>query len=84
VILRERVAQLGRGGYHGAMAAHPEPVDPVDEELAELLRHPAVKKRLDDYERRRREGRLGKGASHDDARRVAGLPPRPADRDSTA
>jgi tetrahydromethanopterin S-methyltransferase subunit G len=31
----------------------PEPVDPVDEELAELLDNPAVRERLDDFERRR-------------------------------
>jgi hypothetical protein len=59
------------------MATHPEPQDPVDRELTELLRHPTVRKRLDDFERRRRQGRLGPGASHEQARRVVGLPPQP-------
>ena len=62
-----------------AAAKHPEPVDPVDEELAELLRHPAVRERLDDLERRRREGLLGEGGSHNEARRIVGLPPLPDD-----
>ena len=56
---------------------HPEPVDPVDEELAELLRDPEVRRRLEEFERRRDEQRLGKGVSHNEARRVVGLPPLP-------
>jgi hypothetical protein len=54
-----------------------EPRDPIDEELQALLRHPEVRERLDDYERRRREGRLGPGVSHNEARRIVGLPPLP-------
>ena len=66
--------------YHARMAAtHPEPVDPVDEELAELLRDPQVRGRLEEFERRRREQQLGKGVSHNEARRVVGLPPLPDD-----
>lgn len=60
-------------------AAHPEPVDPVDEELAELLRNPEVRKRLDDFEKLRLEGKLGPGRSHNEARRIVGLPPLPDD-----
>jgi hypothetical protein len=60
-------------------AAHPEPVDPVDEELAELLRDPEVRTRLEEFERRRGERKVGKGVSHNEARRVVGLPPLPAD-----
>jgi len=60
-------------------ATHPEPVDPVDEELAELLRDPEVRRRLEEFERRREEQRLGKGVSHNEARRVVGLPPLPDD-----
>ena len=60
-------------------AAHPDPVDPVDEELAELLRNPEVRKRLDEFERRRRDGQLGEGISHNEARRAVGLPPLPDD-----
>jgi hypothetical protein len=59
--------------------AQPEPVDPVDEELEQLLRHPKVRERLDDFERRRREGKLGAGVSHNEARRIVGLPPLPED-----
>lgn len=66
--------------YHARMAAtHPEPVDPVDEELAELLRDPEVRRRLEEFERRREEQRLGKGVSHNEARRVVGLPALPDD-----
>ena len=45
----------GREGLYDARMAvvKPEPVDPVDEELAELLDNPAVRERLDDFERRR-------------------------------
>ena len=60
-------------------AAHPEPVDPVDEELAELLRNPTVRHRLDEFEQREREGQLGEGRSHNEARRIVGLPPLPDD-----
>lgn len=62
-----------------AMATRPEPVDPVDEELAALLRDPKVRRRLVDFERRRQEGRPGAGVSHNEARRVVGLPPLPPD-----
>ena len=55
------------------MAVHPEPDDPLDTELAELQQHPEVQARLDDYDRRRREGQLGRAASHDAARRAVGL-----------
>jgi hypothetical protein len=65
----------------GMAAINPEPVDPLDEEVGELLRQPAVKQRLDDFEARRREGRLGKGVGHDKAREAVGLPPR-ADPDN--
>ena len=62
----------------GHMAAtHPEPVDPVDEELAELLRAPAVRTRLKEFERRRGRHQLGKAVSHNEARRIVGLPPLP-------
>jgi hypothetical protein len=54
-----------------------EPRDPIDEELAALLRHPEVRKRLDEFEQLRREGRLGPGVSHNEARRIVGLPPLP-------
>lgn len=60
-------------------ATHPEPADPVDEELAELLRDPEVRRRLEEFERRRDERQLEKGASHNEARRVVGLPPLPDD-----
>lgn len=60
-------------------ATHPEPVDPVDEELAQLLRDPAVRMRLEEFERRRGENQLGKAVSHNEARRVVGLPPLPDD-----
>lgn len=60
-------------------ATHPEPVDPVDEELAELLRDPEVRLRLEEFERRRGADQLGKGRSHNEARRIAGLPPLPDD-----
>ena len=60
-------------------ATHPEPVDPVDEELAELLRDPAVRTRLEEFERRRGHHQLGKAVSHNEARRVVGLPPLPDD-----
>lgn len=70
---------VGRA-YHGRMAAtRPEPVDPVDEELAQLLRDPEVRARLEEFVRRRGEQRLGKGVSHNEARRVVGLPPLPDD-----
>jgi hypothetical protein len=66
--------------YDGSVStAQPEPVDPVDEELDQLLRHPKVRERLDDFERRRREGKLGEGRSHNEARRIVGLPPLPDD-----
>ncbi|MEO6857688.1 MAG: hypothetical protein ABI323_03765 [Solirubrobacteraceae bacterium] len=58
-------------------AAHPEPTDPVDEELEALLQRPDVRERLEDFERRRAAGKLGKGRSNDEARRVVGLPPHP-------
>ena len=68
-----------RRAYHGHMAASkPEQVDPVDEELAELLRDPDVRMRLEEFERRRGEHQLGKGVSHNEARRIVGLPPLPA------
>jgi hypothetical protein len=60
------------------VAVHPEPVDPLDIELAELLQRPDVRARLDDFEKRRSQGRLGKGGSHDEARRAVGLEPRSA------
>jgi hypothetical protein len=71
----------GREGLYDARMAvvKPEPVDPVDEELAELLDNPAVRERLDDFERRRGDGELGKAASHNEARRIVGLPPLPDD-----
>ncbi|MBJ7609600.1 MAG: hypothetical protein JF887_09270 [Candidatus Dormibacteraeota bacterium] len=56
-------------------AVHPEPADPVDEELDALLQRPEVRERLDDFERRRAEGKLGEGNSNDEARRIVGLPP---------
>ncbi len=60
----------------GNMAsAKPEPTDPVDAELEELLCNPKVRERLDDFERRRREGNLGEAVSHHEARRIVGLPP---------
>jgi hypothetical protein len=68
------------GGYDGQVStAQPEPVDPVDEELEQLLRDPKVRERLDDYERRRRDGNLGEARSHNEARRIVGLPPLPDD-----
>lgn len=64
--------------YHDRMAAtHLEPVDPVDEELAELLRDPEVRTRLEEFERRRAGDHLGRGVSHIEARRIAGLPAPP-------
>ncbi|MDB5067410.1 MAG: hypothetical protein JWM18_3844 [Chloroflexi bacterium] len=58
------------------MAATADPVpDPIDEELERLLEHPVVRERLDDYERRRAEGRLGEGIPHSEVRRRLGLPP---------
>lgn len=60
-------------------ATHPEPIDPVDEELAELLRDPEVRTRLEEFERGRSEHELGKGVTHNEARRVVGLPPLPDD-----
>lgn len=59
------------------MAVHPEPTDPVDQELADLLQNPAVRGRLDEFERRRRDGERGKPGSHNEARRIVGLPPLP-------
>jgi hypothetical protein len=52
-----------------------EPVDPVDEELRMLLQHPAVRERLNDFERRRDAGLLGDGISHSQIRELLGLPP---------
>lgn len=60
-------------------ATDPEPVDPVDEELAQLLRDPAVRMRLEEFERRPSENQFGKAVSHSEARRVVGLPPLPDD-----
>lgn len=57
------------------MATHPEPVDPVDEDLEALLRHPVVRERLDDLERRLREGDLGPAVAHAEIRKLVGLPP---------
>ncbi len=56
-------------------AVQPEPTDPVDEELDALLQRPEVRERLEDFERRRTEGKLGEGKSNDEVRRVVGLPP---------
>lgn len=56
-------------------AVQPEPTDPVDEELDALLQRPEVRERLEDFGRRRTEGKLGEGKSNDEARRVVGLPP---------
>jgi hypothetical protein len=57
------------------MASHPEPVDPVDEELEALLRHPVVRERLDEVERRLHAGDLGPGVAHAEIRKLVGLPP---------
>lgn len=62
-------------------ATNREPINPVDEELEQLLQHPEVTKRLDDFESRRRNGKLVDAASAAKARRLVGLPPR-ADRRS--
>ena len=59
--------------------AQPEPVDPVGGEFAQLLRRPKGRERLDDFVRWRCEGTLGEGASHNEARRIVGLPPLPDD-----
>ena len=60
-------------------AAHPEPADPVDDDLAQVLRDPDVRESLEEFERRRREGELEEGISHNEARRIVGLPPLPPD-----
>ena len=60
-------------------AAFPEPIDPVDEEMAEVLRDPDVRESLEEFERRRREARLEEGRSHNEARRIVGLAPLPPD-----
>lgn len=58
------------------MAANPEPVDPVEEELRRVLANPDVQLRLDAFERRLVTGEL-RGRPHNDARRAVGLPPLP-------
>jgi hypothetical protein len=57
------------------MASTAEPVpDPIDEEVERLLEHPAVRKRLEDFDRRLAEGTLGEGIPHSEVRRRLGMP----------
>jgi hypothetical protein len=66
-----------------AATADPTP-DPIDEELEKLLEHPVVRERLDDFERRRAEGRLGEGIPHSEVRRRLGLPPQEPESPSSS
>ena len=59
--------------------AVPEPIDPIEEELGLVLQDPDVRESLDDFERRLREGHLEEGRSHNEARKIVGLPPLPPD-----
>jgi hypothetical protein len=61
------------------MVAQQDPTDPVDEELDRLLAHPEVRERLDAYERVVRAGRPPHTVSHNEARKVVGLPLLPDD-----
>lgn len=59
------------------MAAKPEPVDPVDEELDRVLADPDVRALLDEYDAQVTKGEeLSDVIPHDEARRIVGLPPR--------
>jgi hypothetical protein len=49
--------------------------DPIDEEVELLLAHPALRARLEDFERRLAEGRLGPGIPTSEVRRRLGMPP---------
>jgi hypothetical protein len=70
-----------KGEYHRAMVVNPqpEPIDPIDEEIARALADPAIRRSLEEFIERDRRGELGPGISTDEVRRRLGMPPREMD-----
>ena len=56
-------------------APHAPDRDPIDEEVERVLADPAIRARLEDFERRLAEGRLGPGIPTSEVRRRLGMPP---------
>lgn len=71
------------GGYDVGMAtnrasdAANEIEDPIHEEVRLVMADPRVKARLDAWEERKRRGEFLPRVSHNEARRIVGLPPLP-------
>jgi hypothetical protein len=58
------------------MATNPVP-DPIEEEAESAFADPVTRQRIERFNARLRRGELPRGRSHNEARRIVGLPPLP-------